>query len=163
MPKRKPSETADPGWEDADWWTEGYLNTCHAAWRAGSTKAVADAVLWCNAHRRVMPEWLSSAVDKVITKRRTKAEAQGLDARARDFLRWQTVIKLREAGVSWQRAYEQAADQLANTAARGEPATVAESYKTVARDLRAGRTAKYAVATGQSIPSDWLKRSGGLG
>ena len=64
------------------------------------------------------------------------------------YMRWETVTKLHDGGASWLRAYEQAREQLAGTAAAGEEATMAASYKKVAGDLRNGRTARYDTAMG---------------
>jgi len=60
-------------------------------------------------------------------------------------MRYQTVRDAKRSGLTWESAYDRAAEVLAETTARADRDTMKDSYAKVAKDLREGRGALYGM------------------
>ena len=144
---------------------ERHMQDCQAAWEAGVTLALADAIGWCSVYQRPPPAWLAAASLGVIRKLRTPAEVQRHLQDMQHYTRWSTVMELVERKVefeergdtraaSWKRMWQAAAEVLAETDARGDWSTIKASYLKVCSDMRNGRAARYFTSTGAGrVPS----------
>jgi hypothetical protein len=129
---------------EARWRTRRFaehMARCEAAWCAGVSSAVTDAVLWCYVYGQAPPSWLVDAVVIGLAHCRTKAEAKRRLETQADYERYDALVELRERrpGLSWEECYAAVADMLGNTTER----SVKASYLRVACALRTGRGGKY--------------------
>ena len=85
-------------------------------------------------HGAAPPAWLEEAVVQIATGRRTDAEAERNRELQRHWKRYASVCDLRQRGLTRDEAIERTAERF-NVAA----STVANSYKTVKRDIKLGR------------------------
>ena len=138
------------------------LKPCKAAWEQDKNGlAVAEAISWCWLYHSPIPDWIEQATIGLIVALRTPRERERHRDAMLDHARWEAVKSARMRGredwwrtakgdrrrgaLSWAQAYEKASKDLKDMAARGEPATIKNSYQRVARALRAGRSGKYFI------------------
>lgn len=137
------------------------MAACEKAWtQTGDPAAVGEAETWAFTHRQPHPQWLHDAVVQLAISRRTKAHASRARADALHFMRYEAVrdakytfernpdgqLQRRDRkNVSWEKAYGQATDILAETPAAGEPDTMRVSYIRVKGELKNGRHGLYRV------------------
>jgi hypothetical protein len=98
--------------------------------RAGRVDALADALELCLRSGRPAPTWLTSAILAVLRQSAIREHD------AIDLMRAETVDEARDHGLTWERAYQFAADYLQPTEARGSPAAMKKSRQTVGRRAR---------------------------
>jgi hypothetical protein len=136
---------------------EKVMANCEAAWRAGEPLAVAEAATCVHLYRQPIPKWLEQAIVELAINQRTKQQAKHYTEAQLQLRRYMTVrdLKLdinfsqetakRIADISWEEAYERAAEILAGTSAAGSAATMKADYQKVQRNLNAGHGGKYFV------------------
>jgi hypothetical protein len=122
------------------------LAACWAGWEATKDPAAPlEALILAHCYRQTTTNhfWLVEAACTLMLKRRTKGY---ITRHYNATIRWMRYAAVRDAertGLSWDDAYEDAAQKLANTNARGEARTMRGAYDEVIGDLRAGRGALY--------------------
>jgi len=120
--------------------------SCEAGWReTGDPAFVAEAQTWTHYHRQPTPEWLHEAVWVLALRRRGRVHAARAKAAAIRLMRYQVVCDAQRRGLTWEAAYDHAADVLKQTNAGGELDTMKAAYITVKADLRAGRHGLYST------------------
>jgi hypothetical protein len=129
---------------------EEVMVSCEAAWRAGETLAVAEAATCVHLYRQPIPKWLEQAIVELAIGGRTKQQAKHYTEAQLQLKRYMAVRNLkldinftqgtarRVSAISWEAAYEKAAEILAETTAAGSAATMKADYYRVQRDLNAG-------------------------
>jgi hypothetical protein len=130
---------------------EEQMRLCEAAWREGEPLAVAEATTCAHLYRQPVPAWLEQAVVGLAMGRRSPLQAKRYTAAQIRFWRHMTVrdLKLdidfstgkarRITEISWEEAFERAAELLAKTPMAGSAATMRRDYCVVQGDLNAGR------------------------
>ena len=128
---------------------------CAAAWSEGEPLAVAEAVTWTHTHRQPIPKWLEEAVVGLAMMLRSKQQEKRYTEAGIRLRRYMTVrdLKLdinfahgtarRITDISWETAFEKAAERLADTEAAGSAARIKSDYCKVQRDLNAGHGGRY--------------------
>jgi hypothetical protein len=135
---------------------EEQMRLCEAAWREGEPLAVAEATTCAHLHRQPVPKWLEQAVVELAMGRRSPAQAKRYTAAQIRFWRHMTVrdLKLdidfstgkarrRIPKISWEEAFERAAELLAKTPMAGSAETMKRDYSMMQGDLNSGRFGKY--------------------
>jgi hypothetical protein len=118
------------------------MTKCEAGWKASGDPAfVAEVQIHTHLHRQPPPLWLSEAVIELAAKRRTKGYATRVYNAAVRRMRYEMVREAERSGMTWDDAYEAAADMLAGTRAKGT--TMKKAYVEVAADLKSGRGGRY--------------------
>ena len=141
-----------------------WMADCKAGWvETGDPRAISAAHTMTVVYRQVSPDWLDEAIFSLADGRRTKEHAR----RAREAsVRLTRYMAVRDAhyvdGLPWEKAYEKAADVLANidgltremakaadvlatdpVMVAAEPDTLRKAYSDVKRDLKAGHGGRY--------------------
>lgn len=134
---------------------EKQMEQCEAAWREGEQLAIAEAVTCTHIYRQPIPKWLEQAVVELAIGRRTAKQAKRYTEAEIRLQRYMTVrdLKLdidfskgtvrRITDISWDGAYEKAAEMLAGTQAAGSADTMKADYRRVQCDLKTGHSGKY--------------------
>jgi hypothetical protein len=130
------------------------MTTCEEGWQATQDPAfIIDAQILAHRHRQPSPAWLTDAITGLLIKLRAKSFTTNVASRALNLTRWKAVHDGHYGkGLSWEKAYEFAADELTETEAAGEPRTMKSSYQKVTRDIRAGRSDVYILSLNLSSP-----------
>lgn len=139
---------------------ERKMTKCKAGWQAtGDPAFVSEAQVHIHLHRQPPPLWLSEAVIELAAKRRTKGYATRIINAAVRRMRYETVREAQQGGMTWDAAYEAAAELLAGTDAKGAAGTMKDAYVEVAADLRNGRGGRYlSPLTSNKKLGDVLRR-----
>ena len=123
---------------------ERKLAACRAGWEATQDPAAPmEALVLALVYRQPPQLWFIEAACAVMSRRRTKGY---VTRRYNATIRWMRFAAVRDAkrrGLTWEAAYDDAADELSWTAASAEPRTMKAAYDEVANDLRWGRQALY--------------------
>jgi hypothetical protein len=151
------------------------MAACESAWREGEPLAVAEAVTRTHHHRQPIPAWLEQAVVELAMARRSDSQAKRHAESGLHLMRYMAVrdLKVGTPGqnrryippavrMSWEKAYEQAAEMLAGTAAAAEPATMKNSYQKVKRELKAGHSGQYFTLKDRRYRCNGKPNSNGL-
>lgn len=139
-------------WRDRSFYE--HMKRCEAAWRAGVSLAVAEAVSICRIYQHLPPPWLDEAVAQIVEQKQTPAEAQEYLFNMKHYTRWDAVKELRERkaeflergdtrAATWDNIFSAVSEVLADTAFAGGRDAIEKSYKEVERDMREGKAAKY--------------------
>jgi hypothetical protein len=128
------------------------LDACRDAWEsAGNPKAIQSALAHCTMDGG-MPRWLASAVVRLLWNSRRYGR---LLARHRsdltDFDRYAAVLRFRKQGMTFEVAYQAAAD--VDSRRPVTPFAIEKSYKNVLRRLGA-EPWRYAIHPSSSYPDD---------
>jgi hypothetical protein len=129
------------------------LRVFKRSWDDGSLAALADAVQLCRQWEIPLPDWVADGVQRMLAEPKLCAKLMATERRNNiHYTRWDAVRELRDrrgelaaAGYrpSWNDAYCNAAEKLADTEAAGSPAAVAKSYQKVEKLFRVGRGARF--------------------
>lgn len=132
------------------------MTACEMAWREGESLAIAEAATLTHLYRQPMPAWLEQAIVELAMAQRNKDQAKRHAANEIHLMRYMTVRDLKvgtpshnkqyvppTVRVSWDDAYEKAAEILSGSRAAGSAATMKADYAKVRRDLNARRHGKY--------------------
>ena len=123
---------------------ERRMESCRSAWETThDPAAVSEAATYVFLHRQPIPRWLHDAIVQLAADRRTKTHANRAIDRAKHSMRYQAVRDARKSGLTWERSYERASEDLAGTSAAAEPGTMKDSYGEVAGALKNGRGGLY--------------------
>jgi hypothetical protein len=129
------------------------MAACEAGWRAtGDPAFVGEALTYLWSYRQPPPSWLHEAGWKLVTGRRTKGDATRAFNTTVRWMRYEAVRDAKRTDLTWQDAYERAAEVLAETRAAAKAATMEAAYKEVAKDLREGRGTRYFLTP--KLPRD---------
>jgi hypothetical protein len=143
---------------------EQQIAQCEAAWRGGEPLAVAEATTWTYLYRQPIPEWLERAIVELAIGRRTKEQAKRYLEAGKRMARYMAVRDLKTgmpghydpiADVTWEEAFQLAAERLVGTSMAGSAETMKADYAKVKRDLKAKRSGKYFIL------KDWRYRNNG--
>ena len=120
---------------------ENWISSCLKSWReTGDPLAVAEAATVARLYRQTLPAWLDEAIWSLADRRRTKTHGKRAQEAAVRLSRYMRVRDLHASGLTWEASYAEAA-----SASAAEPDTVRMAYKTVAHDLRLGRSGRYHI------------------
>jgi hypothetical protein len=132
------------------------LAACEAAWREGEPLAVAMAQTLTHHHRQPPPAWLEQAVVDLAIGRRSDKQAQRHAESGIHLMRYMTVRDLKigtpsssgryippAVRMTWDDAYNQAAEMLAGTPGAGAASTMKKSYAKVRSELDAGHSGRF--------------------
>jgi hypothetical protein len=123
---------------------ERKLAKCERGWRASGDPAfIAEAEIHAHLHRQPKPLWHSEAVLELCAKRRTKGYATRVYNAAVRRMRYEAVREAERRGMTWNDAYEAAAEALHGTRAAGAASTMKDAYVEVAADFKNGRGGRY--------------------
>jgi hypothetical protein len=122
--------------------------------RTGEPLALYEALLHATAAGQVTPDWLVTAVGKIIMRDRTDQMAERFRERMRYVQRYRCVRDLRQSGHTKDQALDRA---VAPFEARGEApvrSTIEASYNKVNRDLKQKeRESEYFFLVARSDPT----------
>jgi hypothetical protein len=119
------------------------MRKCELGWqKTGDPAFLIEARVWVRNYRQLPPRWLDDAIDKLITDRPKRHRTRAHNAVVK-WMRFAAVRAAHKSGLSWPKAYERAADDLANTMAKGAPGTMKDDYCTVKADFDEGRSRRY--------------------
>jgi hypothetical protein len=123
---------------------ERRMARCEAGWlTSGDPAFVAEAEVHAHLHRRPSPLWLSEAVIELCAKRRTKGYAKRVLEAAVRWARYEAVRDALARGMTWEAAFEAAAESLSHTGAAGSASMMRDAYFAVVEDLKNGRGDQY--------------------
>jgi hypothetical protein len=131
------------------------LAICEAAYRAGESLAVAEALTWLFLYLK-LPEWtgwIEAAAVDVIADRRTPQQAERHRELMRHLMRYKVVRDLRRRGLTKDAALDRAVVMFAEMQGTVTRDTIEDSYDRVRRDIRdlgiTGAQSKYFLLKDQ--------------
>jgi hypothetical protein len=115
---------------------ERKLRSLETRWRAGDLTALDEAIRACwvrHPEARLAQAWLVEAIGWLGALAMTEEERRSRREWVIHCTRWVTLRKLRpgDRGTSWERAREEASEELEETDAAGSAATVKRSYELI--------------------------------
>jgi len=121
-------------------------------YEAGVPEALHSALYICNGADRT-PEWVVEGAYEIVSlyfkgeafdKRRTiKGKRRKLDTMKAEFIRWAVVVNLNDAGVTLDKAFEAAVEELNKHGTHQvASSTVRAAYKRVDKELKNEETAR---------------------
>jgi hypothetical protein len=129
------------------------LARCERGWHATKNPGfIKEAQIWTHLHRQPPLLWLSEAVIALAERRQGKGHATRALRAAIRLMRYQAVLRAPRPGtydvqtgrrITWDDAYEYAAQALAKTRACGKASTMKEDYRQVRKDFKEGRSGLY--------------------
>jgi hypothetical protein len=123
--------------------SERAMRLCQQGW-----EATRDPAFIVQALITVMPSplWLFEAIYELATNHRSKEHVTRALNRSIRRRRYEAVCDAKLAGMTWPASYAQAAENLAETPARGSADAMQHAYADVVRDIREGRGDQYITA-----------------
>jgi len=121
------------------------MKRCERAWQATRNPlAFAEATTWAYFYRQPHPAWLHEASWVLAIKRQGKTHATRALNAAVFLQRYQAVRDAHyKDGLSWEDAYDRAAERSASTSWKAEARTMKAAYIRVKKDLKSGRGGLY--------------------
>jgi len=119
------------------------MRLCQEGW-----EATRDPAFIVQAQMMVIhsPQWLFEAIYELATNHRSKEHMLRALERSIRRRRYEAVVAAKSADITWEAAYAEAAENLAETPARGSADAMQHAYADVRRDIREGRGDQYITA-----------------
>ena len=122
------------------------LFACRKMWEETQDPvALIEALGWLRQSQQPIPSWMESALVRALTAARSHEQADRHADNERHAFRWMYVRHFKNAGATWEQAYERAVEALEGTWAAASFDTVKKSYATVQRALKEGRISSFQI------------------
>jgi len=145
MTKKSDSEPGAGDPPSLDW--EVQLLAAERAVAEGNNSAVAHGVFVCHVLQKPLPDWLFSAVLKLLPNADNMARSK-LNRRRQDMIdmtRYTRVIGARERGIGWVDVFNEVSRELHGTWSAAGPDAIERSYKNFKR--------RFKTQSGRYLPS----------